>query len=314
MNANVDRLRSVLPARYVLEHELGAGSFAIGYQAQDRAADRKVVLKVLRPEIAATIDRDRFLAEIRAATELQHPNIIAVYDAGQAGEFLYFVRPFVEGESLRDWLDRETQLSLDDAMRVTREVADAMGFAHSHGVPHGDLRPENILLRDGHAVVGDFGVERAVFAAAADNLAGLANIVDTSSYMSPEQFRGPRQLDERSDVFSLGCVLYEMLAGQPPSHAAPEGDGAGGTGSPPPVTDFRPGVPPEVVSALDRALAGDPERRFGTAGQFCEDLRVVRLSTGKFALLKPTPWYSGKMLGTLLLVVFMAIVALIMWL
>jgi serine/threonine-protein kinase len=305
MPESYERLQSALPATYRIKRELGRGSFAIGYHVDDRAGGREAVLKVLRPEIAAVIDADQFLKAIHSATELQHPNILAVYDSGRAGEFLYFVRPFVEGDSLRDRLDRETQLALEDALEITREVSDSLGFAHSHDVVHGDIRPENILFRGGHAVVSDFGVEKAVLAAAGHNLAVLANVVDTSSYMSPELLTGNRKLDERSDVYSLGCVLYEMLAGEHPP---------GPPADPPRITALRPGVPYQIVDALERAIARSPEQRFPTAGQFCDALRVARLSTGKFALLSPTRHHASRLLPGLAILVLLILVLVWLWL
>lgn len=303
MSQSIEQLQAALPTPYRIKRELGRGSFATGYHVEDHAAGHEAVLKVLRPEIAAIIDADRFLEAIRGATQLEHPNILAVYDAGQAGELLYFVRPFVEGESLRDRLDRETQLALEDALQITREVADSMGFAHSHDIVHGDIRPENILIRGGHAVVSDFGVEKAVLAAAVHGLAALVNVVDTSTYMSPEQLTGDRTLDERSDVYSLGCVLFEMLAGEPPPQ--PPADATR-------ITTLRPGVPAEIVDALERAMARNPERRFPKAGQLCEALRVARLSTGKYALLASTRQRSPQVFTVAAFLVLLVLV--LLWL
>lgn len=305
MPESIEQLQVVLPATYVIKRELGQGSFAAGYHVEDRAAGRDAVLKVLRHEITALVDPAGFLEAIRSVAGLEHPNILPVYDAGQAGTFLFFVRPFVEGESLRDWLDREAQLALGDALQITREVSDSLGFAHSHEIVHGDIRPENILLRDGHAVVSDFGVEKAVLSAAGQNLAALANVVDTSAYMSPEQFTGDRALDERSDVYSLGCLLFEMLAGKPPP--APPAD-------PPQISTLRPGVPPEIVNALERAMSRNPERRFPTAGQFCESLRVARLSTGKYALLQSTRHHASQLFTGLAILVLLILVLIWLWL
>lgn len=310
MAESLERLQSALPVTYQLERELGRGRFATGYSVDDRAAGRKAVLKVLRPEIVATLDGERFLEAIRSAASLEHPNILAVYDVGRAGDLIYFARPFVHGESLRDRLDREGQLPIEEALQIVREVADSMGFAHSHDVVHGDLRPENILIREGHAVVSDFGVEKAVLQAARADPQDLATVVDDSPYMSPERFAGDRKLDERGDVYSLGCVLFEMLAGEPPAPGA----GEPGTVGPPDVTVHRPGVPAEIVTALERALAAKPEARFGSAGEFCDALRVARLTTGRFALLAPTRVFSSTTAATLVLLVVILVVALIMWL
>ncbi len=305
MTQSLEQLQDALPSTYKVIRDLGQGSFASGYEVDDLAGGTRAVLKVLRPGIAKAVDPERFIEAIRSAAALQHPNILAVYDAGQAGEYLYFVRPFAQGESLRDRLDLEEQLPLEESLQIAREVADSMGFAHAHDVVHGDIRPENILLRDGHAVVSDFGVEKAVRQAAEENLASLSTVVDTSSYMSPERLEGHRTLDVRSDVYSLGCVLYEMLTGHPPAKAGPGEEN---------LAALRSDVPADIVEALNRALSPQPDQRFPTAGQFCDALRVARLSTGKYALLEPTSRFSPKMAGTLILVVVIAIIALFMWL
>src|SRR5438093_1396453 len=194
---------------------------ALVYLARDMRHERFVALKTLRPEIAIALGRERFLREIKLAARLQHPNILPVYDSGDAGGTLYYVMPYVEGESLRDRLDREPQLPVDDALQIAREVAEALAYAHEHDVVHRDIKPENILLAHGHALVADFGVARAVSAAATDTqLTSTGMIVGTLKYMSPEQATAQEPLDGRSDIFSLGCVLYEMLAGELPFAAA----------------------------------------------------------------------------------------------
>src|SRR5436309_13768341 len=186
------------------------------YLAQDRKHHRQVAIKVLKPELAAALGQERFLREIDTAARLNHPHILPLHDSGEAEGFLFYVMPYVEGESLRDRLTRERQLPLGDALQITREVADALSYAHSHDVVHRDVKPENILLSGGHAVVVDFGIGRAITAAGGDRLTESGISVGTPAYMSPEQATGDTQLDGRSDLYSLACVLYEMLAGHPP--------------------------------------------------------------------------------------------------
>ena len=211
--ALVDALRD----RYTLDRELGRGGMATVYLAHDLKHDREVALKVLRPDLAATLGPERFQREIRFAARLQHPHILSVYDSGESGGQLWFTMPFVEGESLRDRLRRERQLSLDDALRVARETAEALGYAHEHGIIHRDIKPENIMLtRDGNTLVADFGIARAVGAEGSERLTVTGLSVGTPAYMSPEQAAGASELDGRTDIYALGCVLYEMLAGEAP--------------------------------------------------------------------------------------------------
>jgi serine/threonine-protein kinase len=246
------------------------------YLAEDTRHHRRVAVKVLKPELAATLGPERFLREIEIAARLDHPHILPLYDSGEATGLLYYVMPYVEGESLRDRLSRDKQLSVDEALTIAREVADALSYAHSRGVIHRDIKPENILLAGGHARVADFGIARAIDAASGDRVTSTGLAVGTPSYMSPEQALGQVDLDGRSDLYSLGCVLYEMLAGVPPfsgptvesivrQHVAAE---------PVPVTTHRPAVPAAVAAALMRALSKVPADRFNPAAQFAEALRV----------------------------------------
>ncbi|HEU5218330.1 MAG TPA: serine/threonine-protein kinase, partial [Gemmatimonadales bacterium] len=216
MTAAFARLQAFLADRYTIERELGRGGMATVYLARDLKHNRPVAIKVLRPELAAVLGRDRFLREIAITAGLQHPHILALLDSGEAEGSLYYVMPFVAGESLRDRLERERQLPLDDALRITREVADALDYAHRQGLIHRDIKPENILLSDRHAMVADFGIARAVEQAGGDKLTETGLAVGTPDYMSPEQAAGSADLDGRTDQYSLGCVLYEMLAGHPP--------------------------------------------------------------------------------------------------
>jgi eukaryotic-like serine/threonine-protein kinase len=268
------RLQAALANRYTIERELGRGGMATVFLGQDLKHDRPVAVKVLRPELAAALGPERFLREIKLAARLTHPHILPLHDSGEADGFLFYVMPYVEGESLRDRLTRERQLPVEDAVRIAREVADALGFAHSHDVIHRDIKPENVLLEAGHAVVADFGIARAITAAGGDRLTETGLAVGTPSYMSPEQAAGSRELDGRSDLYSLACVMYEMLAGEPP-FTGPTVESVVRqhlTAEAPPVTTVRPGTPPGVALALQRALAKTPADRHPTAAAFAEAL------------------------------------------
>src|SRR6476660_3826060 len=216
MRELLGRLQSALADRYRLDREVGAGGMATVYLAQDVRHDRRVALKVLRPELAAVIGAERFLAEIKLTANLQHPHILPLFDSGEADSFLYYVMPFVEGESLRDRLHREKQLPVDEAVRLASEVASALDYAHRHGVVHRDIKPENILLHDGHALVADFGIALAASKASCTRMTETGMSLGTPHYMSPEQAMGEREITARSDVYALGAVLYEMLTGEPP--------------------------------------------------------------------------------------------------
>jgi len=279
-----DRLASALADRYRIERELGAGGMATVYLAEDLKHHRRVALKVLRPELAHALGPERFLREIETTAALHHPHILPLYDSGSSGEVLYYVMPFVEGESLRDRLNREKQLPIDDALQIAREVSDALSYAHSRGIIHRDIKPENIMLEGGHAMVADFGIARAVSAAGSDSLTQTGTSVGTPAYMSPEQAAGQQDLDGRSDLYALGCVVYEMLAGQPPftgptvenvvrQHLVADAR---------PITQLRPAVPPAIAGVLQRALAKNPADRFSPVAQFADALR-----TGSTAAVPP---------------------------
>src|SRR3970040_2019830 len=216
MSALQDRLRSALADRYVVDREVGRGGMATVFLAQDRKHDRKVALKVLHPELAAGLGSERFLREIQIAARLQHPHILPLYDSGQADTLLYYVMPFVEGESLRDRLAREKQLPVEDAVKLGRDIAAALDYAHRHGVVHRDIKPENVMLHEGEAIVTDFGIAKAVSAAGGSTLTRTGIAIGTPAYMSPEQAAGEAELDGRSDIYSLGAMLYEMLGGTAP--------------------------------------------------------------------------------------------------
>src|SRR5262247_3265821 len=206
------RLEASLADRYRLERELGQGGMATVYLAADLKHDRQVAIKVLKPELAAVLGADRFIQEIKTTAALQHPHILPLFDSGQADTFLYYVMPFIEGETVRDKLNREKHVGIDEAVRITREVADALDYAHRHGVIHRDIKPENILLHDGRPMVADFGIALAVSAAAGGRMTETGLSLGTPHYMSPEQATGDRDISPRSDVYSLATVLYEMLA------------------------------------------------------------------------------------------------------
>jgi TolB-like protein len=269
----LEQLRSALIDRYEVERLLGEGGMATVFLAKDLRHGRQVAIKTLRAELAASIGADRFLREIRLAANLQHPNILTLYDSGDAGGVLYYVMPFVEGESLRGRLNREQQLPLYDAVRITREAAEGLAYAHEHGVVHRDIKPENILLQNNHAVVADFGIARAVDAAG-EKLTQTGMAVGTPHYMSPEQALGSEHADGRSDVYSLGCVLYELLAGQPPF------DGPNSRAimarhsmeQVPSLQIVRPSVPDELEDLVLRSLEKTPADRFQSMREFCECL------------------------------------------
>jgi eukaryotic-like serine/threonine-protein kinase len=267
-----------LQGRYTLDRELGQGGMAMVFLATDLRHDRKVALKVLRPEIASEIGAERFLREIKMAAGLTHPHILPVYDSGEADGLLFYVMPNMEGRSLRERLEAERQLPLDEALRITREVASALDYAHRHQVVHRDVKPENILLHEGAAMVADFGIGKALSGGESITQTGLT--VGTPAYMSPEQASGEQDLDGRSDLYSLACVLYEMLAGEPP-FTGPTAQAilAKRFVAPIPTVGATRDVPPGLDSAVTRALARTPVDRFPTAADFAEALRVIARST-----------------------------------
>ena len=274
MTDDVARLTSALAGRYAIERELGAGGMATVYLARDLRHERAVALKVLRPELGQALGPERFLREITTTAQLAHPHILPLLDSGNANGALYYVMPFVEGETLRGRLSREKQLPLDEALRIAREVADALGYAHSLGVVHRDIKPENILFEAGHAVVADFGIAKAIAAAGSERLTETGLAIGTPAYMSPEQAAGNQDVDGRSDLYSLGCVLYEMLAGEPPfTGPSAQAVVAKRLSTPAPrVSILRKTVPAHVEQALDAALALAAADRFATCAQFAEAL------------------------------------------
>ena len=299
-----DHLQQVLRDRYLLERELGRGGMAIVYLARDLRHDRPVALKVLLPSLARSLGAERFLREIRTAARLQHPHVLSVHDSGRvpasAGDDgqLWFTMPYVEGETLRRRLQREGQLPLADALRIAREVADGLDFAHRHGVVHRDIKPENILLSEGHALVADFGISRALVGdEGGEALTETGVSVGTPAYMSPEQASG-QPVDARTDVYALGAVLYEMLAGEPPF-----------TGPTPqaviakrfhtdavPLRAVRPAVPEQVEHAVARALARVPADRFASAAELARALQGDATSVAPARAARPHSGRTGLLL------------------
>jgi len=274
MTEITERLTTAIADRYRIESHLGQGGMAIVYLAHDTKHDRKVALKVLRPELAAVIGAERFLNEIKVTANLQHPHILPLHDSGEADSFLYYVMPYVEGDTLRDKLEREKQLGIEEAIEITRSVASALDYAHRHGVIHRDIKPENILIHDGQALIADFGIALAVSQAGGSRLTETGLSIGTPHYMSPEQAMGDRELDARSDVYSLGAMLYEMLAGDPPytGSTAQAIVAKVITEKAPPVTATRDTVPSHVAAAIQKALSKLPADRFSTAAKLAEAL------------------------------------------
>src|SRR6185295_6553805 len=251
------------------------------YLAHDLKHDRKVALKVLKPELAAVLGAERFVVEIKTTAALQHPHILPLFDSGSAGGFLYYVMPYVQGETLRSKLDRETQLGIDESVRITREVADALDYAHRHGVIHRDIKPENILLHDGRPMVADFGIALALSAAAGGRMTETGLSLGTPHYMSPEQATAEKEITPRSDIYSLGCVLYEMLTGNPPHTGATAQQIIMKIITAPtdPISKHRKSVPQNVVDAVAMALEKLPADRFESAKDFSNALADSRFTT-----------------------------------
>ena len=268
------RLSTALADRYKIESHLGEGGMANVYLAHDLKHDRKVAVKVLRPELAAVLGAERFVQEIKTTANLQHPHILPLFDSGEADSFLYYVMPFIDGETLRDKLNRETQLGIEEAVSITTAIADALDYAHRQNVIHRDIKPENILLHDGRPMVADFGIALALSAAAGGRMTETGMSLGTPHYMSPEQATAEKDLTNRSDIYSLACVLYEMLTGEPPH------TGASAqaiimkivTEDVPLVTKVRKSVPPNVAAATAKALEKLPADRFASASKFAEAL------------------------------------------
>ncbi len=281
MSEGLEQLRAALAGQYDVERVLGSGGMATVYLAKDVRHGRSVAIKVLRSDLSASIGAERFVREIKLAASLQHPGILGLYESGQTDGMVYYVMPYVEGESLRDRLNREKQLPIAEAITITLEVADALHYAHSQGVVHRDIKPENIMLLkgSGHAMVMDFGIARAVTAAGGDKLTQTGMSVGTPHYMSPEQASGADSVDGRADLYSLACVFYEMLAGQPPF------DGPNNMAilarhameAVPSLQIVRNTVPDEVEDIILTALEKTAADRFATVQVFAEALASADL-------------------------------------
>ena len=293
-------LADALGDRYRLDRELGRGGMATVYLARDLKHDRPVALKVMHPDLAATVGPERFLREIHTTAALQHPHILPVLDSGRDAGLLWYTMPYVQGESLRDRLRREVQLPLETALELARQVAFAVDHANRHGVVHRDLKPENILLSEGQALVADFGVAKALLPSSGEELTSTGMAVGTPAYMAPEQASGG-QVDARTDVYGLGCVLYEMLAGEPPfTGRTPQAVIAKQMMQPvPPLGHMRHGVPHWLDQTVGKALARIPADRFATAGEFAAALTAGTQSQGAHPPTRPRmdrrslAWYAG---------------------
>ena len=301
------RLRTVLAARYTIEREIGRGGMATVFLAQDLKHRRKVAIKALRPELSEALGAERFVREIQIAAALSHPHILPLHDSGEAEGVLYYVMPHVHGESLHGRLQRENQLDIDVAVRIAQEVASALSYAHERDVVHRDIKPGNILLADGHAVVADFGIARAISEAGGDGLTETGFVAGTPAYMSIEQAGSGQRVDGRSDIYSLGCVLYEMLAGEPPytgrTHQAIILQKA--SGPVPSVRVLRETVPEAVERAVTKSLAKAPIDRFATAQQFAQALTPAAIDASSETTLivpavQPLRWRGRRVAGTVL--------------
>jgi hypothetical protein len=302
----------LVAGRYLISRELGHGGMAVVYMARDEKHGREVALKVLRPELASAVGVERFIREIGIEATLQHPHILALYDSGEFQGLPYYVMPYVAGETLRDRLEREKQLSVDEALRLTREVAEALGYAHSLGVVHRDIKPANILLSEGHALVADFGIARALSVAGGEHLTATGLAIGTPAYMSPEQAGEPEAVDGRSDLYSLGCVLFEMLAGEPPfTGRTAQAILARHMGErPPSLMVVRPNLPETVVHAVERALAKVPADRFPTVADFIRALEAPAREGWRAPLVPALP---RSLLGQALLAGAVALAAIGAW-
>ena len=285
VSISAERLNLALAGRYRVEREIGSGGMATVYLANDCKHDRSVALKVMHPELSAILGSERFLREISIIAKLNHPHILALYDSGQAEDLLYYVMPLVRGESLRARLNREGTIALAEAISIARDVADALGYAHRQGIVHRDVKPENILLAEGHALVTDFGIAKAVSTATEEALTRTGFPLGTPGYMSPEQAAAGLDLDERTDIYSLACVVYELLLGNTPSRWITDGELRAECflKAPRSHRDRLAGMPQNVERTLVRALAVDPEERFATPAEFVVALTDTDLPRRRYA-------------------------------
>ncbi len=295
----INQLKASLADQYIIEREIGAGGMATVYLARDIRHDRAVALKVLKPDLGAILGVERFLSEIKVTANLQHPNLLPLFDSGEAEGLLYYVMPFVEGESLRARLDREKQLPTDEAIRISIAIANALEYAHSHGVIHRDLKPENILMQSGQPVVADFGIALAVSNAGGNRMTQTGLSLGTPAYMSPEQATGDRVIDARSDIYSLGAMTYEMLTGEPP-HTGNTSQAVIArmlTEKPRPIRTTRSAVPEYVEATVQRALEKLPADRFSNVHQYAEGLQgrgdftaSTAFTSARAAATRPANW------------------------
>ena len=282
MTAPIERLRAALADRYAIEHELGAGGMATVYLAQDLKHDRKVAVKVLRPELAAALGPDRFPREIRILARLQHPHILPLLDSGEAGGFLFYTMPAIEGETLRQRVDRDGALPVPEATRILREVADALASAHAAGVLHRDIKPGNVMISGRHALVMDFGVAKALKDAGGEKMTTVGVAVGTPTYMSPEQATGAETLDARSDIYALGLLAYELLTGKPPfdGRSAQAILSAQVLEKPAPVTEKRPAISAGLGEFVMKCLEKAPENRWQTTDELVPLLEALATPSG----------------------------------
>ncbi|MBI4541546.1 MAG: serine/threonine protein kinase [Gemmatimonadetes bacterium] len=270
MTDALETLRSALTAEYDVLGEIGRGGMATVYLGLQRHPRRKVAIKVMNPAVPSPTARDRFRREIELAGQLSHPHVVPIFAAGGAGDLLYYVMPYIEGEALRARLERDPRLGLEEILHFTRDAADALAYAHAHGIIHRDIKPENILISEGHTMVADFGLASACDACGFERLTMPDKVMGTPGYMSPEQAMGSAKSDERTDIYSLGCVLYEMLVGEPPATWPDRSSARSGrmTDTPPEHRRSLDLVPREFERVLAKALAKEPEDRFATAAEF----------------------------------------------
>ncbi|MBI3983057.1 MAG: serine/threonine protein kinase [Gemmatimonadetes bacterium] len=256
-------IQHALAGRYEVDRQLGRGGMATVYLAVDRVTGRQVAVKVLLPELAVTVAADRFQREVAILSKFSHPNILPLLDSGADGSFVYFVMPYAHGDSLRALLNREPQLSVDRTLAIARDIAAGLDYMHANNVVHRDIKPENVLFDEGRAVLCDFGVARAIVASTGDSISSSGLIIGTPAYMSPEQAEGHSDLDARSDIYSFACLIYEMLAGEPPftGRTAQVVIAKQVKERPPSLGVVRPDVPADLGAALERALAKDPKAR-----------------------------------------------------
>src|SRR5262245_7434885 len=300
LNELLPRLQAALHERYEVDREIGRGGMATVFAARDVRMDRDVAIKVLHPDLAAALGAERFQREIQIAGHLTHPHILALYDSGDADGLLYYVMPFVKGESLRHRLDRDRQLAIDEALRISVEVASALDYAHRQGVVHRDIKPENILLEEGHAIVADFGIARAMGKLGEARLTQTGMTLGTATYMSPEQAAAEKTLDGRSDIYSLACVTYEMLAGQPPFTGPNSASIAArhALDTAPSLTIMRRTVPDEVEEVVFQALAKAPVDRYESAADYAEALESclmrVATTTRRTIAVRPTETTAAR--------------------